>query len=244
LSITSDFDAQTAVERELVLRLASLLWRLRRTSAIETGLLGMQTSLTHNVNEQDKSQTDKAGAGAPMLPADDEAVRFGSDVISLMTPGSRGSAINPVARDCVDAPGQRHTVNGELAYRFLRLIHHGNGAFERLSRYEKRAPAPRQPDSFYARRFTTNQMTADQSGPWLAAAFNPMERSPFARPSRHVVKGQGEGQIHQAQAGQTPDRRSQKDRSAPSERASSCLSKAERLRSSSLRLYEELALGR
>ena len=51
LSITSDFDAQTAVERELVLRLASLLWRLRRTTAIETGLLGMQTSLTHTVNK-------------------------------------------------------------------------------------------------------------------------------------------------------------------------------------------------
>ncbi len=33
LSVTSDFDAQTAVERELVLRLASLLWRLRRALA-------------------------------------------------------------------------------------------------------------------------------------------------------------------------------------------------------------------
>jgi hypothetical protein len=30
LSVTADFDARTAVERELVLRLAGLLWRLRR----------------------------------------------------------------------------------------------------------------------------------------------------------------------------------------------------------------------
>src|SRR5215218_805189 len=37
-AIIADYDAQTAVERELVLRLASLLWRLRRASAIETGL--------------------------------------------------------------------------------------------------------------------------------------------------------------------------------------------------------------
>jgi hypothetical protein len=37
-AITADFDAQSAVERELVLRLASLLWRLRRATAIETGL--------------------------------------------------------------------------------------------------------------------------------------------------------------------------------------------------------------
>jgi hypothetical protein len=39
ISITSAFDAQTAVERELVLRLASAMWRLRRSTAIETGLL-------------------------------------------------------------------------------------------------------------------------------------------------------------------------------------------------------------
>jgi hypothetical protein len=35
-------EARTAVERELVLRLASLLWRLRRATAIETDLLRIQ----------------------------------------------------------------------------------------------------------------------------------------------------------------------------------------------------------
>jgi hypothetical protein len=39
IAVASDFDAQTAVERELVLRLASLLWRLRRATAIDTDLL-------------------------------------------------------------------------------------------------------------------------------------------------------------------------------------------------------------
>src|SRR6201997_4571504 len=42
LAITSDYDAQSAVERELVLRLASLLWRLRRATAIESGLFRIQ----------------------------------------------------------------------------------------------------------------------------------------------------------------------------------------------------------
>ena len=42
LAITADYDAQTAVERELVLRLASLLWRLRRATAIESGLFKIQ----------------------------------------------------------------------------------------------------------------------------------------------------------------------------------------------------------
>ena len=40
--VTADDDAQSAVERELVLRLASLLWRLRRATAIETGLFEIQ----------------------------------------------------------------------------------------------------------------------------------------------------------------------------------------------------------
>lgn len=37
-AVTADYDAQSAVERELVLRLASLLWRLRRATMMETGL--------------------------------------------------------------------------------------------------------------------------------------------------------------------------------------------------------------
>src|SRR6201988_1052781 len=42
MAVTADYDAQSAVERELVLRLASLLWRLRRASAIEVGLFKQQ----------------------------------------------------------------------------------------------------------------------------------------------------------------------------------------------------------
>src|SRR5476651_2708359 len=41
-AIVADYDAQSAVERELVLRLASLLWRLRRATSMETGLFEMQ----------------------------------------------------------------------------------------------------------------------------------------------------------------------------------------------------------
>jgi hypothetical protein len=41
-AVTSAYDAETAVERELVLRLASLLWRLRRATSVETSLLQIQ----------------------------------------------------------------------------------------------------------------------------------------------------------------------------------------------------------
>ena len=35
-AVIADYDAESAVERELVLRLASVLWRLRRATGIET----------------------------------------------------------------------------------------------------------------------------------------------------------------------------------------------------------------
>lgn len=41
IAVASGYDAQTTIERELVLRLASLLWRLRRATAIETALFGL-----------------------------------------------------------------------------------------------------------------------------------------------------------------------------------------------------------
>jgi hypothetical protein len=42
MAVTADHDAQSVVKRELVLRLASLLWRLRRATTTETGLFKLQ----------------------------------------------------------------------------------------------------------------------------------------------------------------------------------------------------------
>jgi hypothetical protein len=52
-SVIADYDAQSAVERELVLRLASLLWRLRRATGIETALF-------ESVTRQDCRSVQKA----------------------------------------------------------------------------------------------------------------------------------------------------------------------------------------
>ena len=41
-AVAASFDPETAVERELILRLASLLWRLRRATSIETALFQMK----------------------------------------------------------------------------------------------------------------------------------------------------------------------------------------------------------
>src|SRR2546421_12975364 len=43
-AVIADYDAQSAVERELVLRLASLLWRIRRARTIETGLFEIEAA--------------------------------------------------------------------------------------------------------------------------------------------------------------------------------------------------------
>src|SRR4029077_7613217 len=43
-AFTADYAAQSPVERELVLRLASVLWRLRRATTMETGLLEIQAA--------------------------------------------------------------------------------------------------------------------------------------------------------------------------------------------------------
>jgi hypothetical protein len=51
-AITADYDAQSAVERELVLQLASILWRLRRATTMETGLFEIQADHAPRENRQ------------------------------------------------------------------------------------------------------------------------------------------------------------------------------------------------
>jgi hypothetical protein len=63
-AVIADYDATTAVERELTLRVASLLWRLRRASSIETGLFQVQTELS-----LEKDRMSQAAAGVEGLPS-------------------------------------------------------------------------------------------------------------------------------------------------------------------------------
>src|SRR5215472_17019408 len=57
-AITADYDAQSAVERELVLRLASILWRLRRATAMETGLFEIQAEHLRDYRQNRQLLTD------------------------------------------------------------------------------------------------------------------------------------------------------------------------------------------
>jgi hypothetical protein len=66
-AVTADYDAQTAVERELVLRLASLLWRLRRATAMETGLFDTVAAPSDRESTPTPPQS---ASGATVIAAD------------------------------------------------------------------------------------------------------------------------------------------------------------------------------
>jgi hypothetical protein len=133
MSITAEFDAQTAVERELVLRLASVLWRLRRSTAIETGLLQIS-----RLAEKRRSGPDAKTRGAhsilSLMPAalsNNSNKKRKNDDSSTKSTGNCDS--RPEFDLVVDAAEGE---NAELAVRYLRLAPFENNAFEKLSRYE------------------------------------------------------------------------------------------------------------
>lgn len=136
LSVTADFDVQTAVERELVLRLASLLWRLRRATAIETGLLQIQSEMLRDVNRAQGAQTQINGRVVERI------VRLGDPAATpdYMETGRRsdgGPSPPPGEGTRFESDnGPPADINATLGRCFLRLANLDNGAFERLSRYE------------------------------------------------------------------------------------------------------------
>jgi hypothetical protein len=68
-AVIADYDARTAVERELVLRLASLLWRLRRIISIETDLLKIQSDIARERRaEIEDPFAEREGASGSSMP--------------------------------------------------------------------------------------------------------------------------------------------------------------------------------
>jgi hypothetical protein len=121
--VTADYDPETAVERELVLRLASLLWRLRRATSIETELFQVK----HPAEPKPPSSEDSTVIAIfPSIPIRSDS-RSDADCDSVADSGQDSSSLELVPSES-DVP--------ELALRFLRLAQVDNGAFERLGRYE------------------------------------------------------------------------------------------------------------
>jgi hypothetical protein len=128
-AIIADFDARTAVERELVLRLASLFWRLRRASAIETDLFRIQAEIL-----RDRGQ-------AQSLDCPTEGSSRILEITELCSSKSDEHGGGPwqTTRYCCSSPPSDPDVFKsirQLAVCFQRIANFDNGAFERLGRYE------------------------------------------------------------------------------------------------------------
>ena len=129
-AVIADYDARTAVERELVLRLASLLWRLRRATAIETDLVRIQAEILeksrmssvdtqqhppHN-NSPQQTQSLKINRHSRelgLLPINGDFLSYDSRPVNSHAPSAR-----------------------DLSLSFQRLVNLDSAAFDRLGRYE------------------------------------------------------------------------------------------------------------
>jgi hypothetical protein len=129
-AIIADYDAQSAVERDLVLRLASLLWRLRRATTIETGLFDIQAEHLsefkrgRQVNSASREIIYATFGGPDSISFDRNPTLLESTNTTEFVSGARAKSVEP-ADPAV-----------ELARCFLRLANLPNYALDRLSRYE------------------------------------------------------------------------------------------------------------
>jgi hypothetical protein len=126
MAVTADYDAQSAVERELVLRLASLLWRLRRATTIESGLFKIQArhllqfrqrrqAHQRRQNIIDNMYQDAASPEDDTLQNEDKATGLDAGAESTVEPAGRSD---------------------DLTCSFVRLANLPTYPLDRLSRYE------------------------------------------------------------------------------------------------------------
>ena len=118
-AVIADYDAQSAVERELVLRLASLLWRIRRATTMETGLFQIQAKQLLEFRKKRDAQ--QRLIRRLFAPSD-----INDTVASDSEDRSQAAISGPNADPC--AP--------DLAQCFLRLANLPSYPLDRLSRYE------------------------------------------------------------------------------------------------------------
>jgi hypothetical protein len=119
--IASEYLPQTPVERELVHRLASLFWRIRRATSIETGLLRMQGEILHAFRScRQKMARVEEGEGSGTCANQRKGAVADARGVQVLDP--EGGTVSTPSRD--------------IAVSFLRLANLDNELVDRLSRYE------------------------------------------------------------------------------------------------------------
>ena len=123
-AIKSDYSPQTAIEGQLVTRLASLLWRLRRAVIIESGLLNIQAGIIR----------DQTAALANIEHNRDRLSIFRRFLrpIDLESPTGGNIRVDSIHLD----KAETNQPNTNIARSFLRLTSLDDRVFEHLGRYE------------------------------------------------------------------------------------------------------------
>src|SRR5262245_13580265 len=114
-AIKSDYSPQTAIESQLVSRLASLLWRLRRAVIIESGLFAKQAGTIRDQR------------------AERPPIALNPDRLSIFRQFLRPALEGPMHEQQETEEEPDHT---SIAGLFLRLTNRDNRVFELLGRYE------------------------------------------------------------------------------------------------------------
>jgi hypothetical protein len=129
-AIVSEYLPQTPVEQELVHRLASLFWRLRRATGIETGLLRMQAEILSAFRSSRTKMTPQPGgeADGAVPPFARHEPGLPQEILDspINTQDAHASATEVPAITTARA----------VAVSFLRLANLDNDIVDRLSRYE------------------------------------------------------------------------------------------------------------
>jgi hypothetical protein len=127
MAVTADYDVESAVERELVLRLASLLWRLRRATMIESGLFNIQARHLLQFRQQRRARQKRHNVVDGMY-RDAVATEDETPPNEYGTPGS----LDTWPQLTVGPADQ----SDDLTRSFVRLTNLPTYPLDRLSRYE------------------------------------------------------------------------------------------------------------
>ncbi|HEX5425726.1 MAG TPA: hypothetical protein VFW94_19415 [Candidatus Acidoferrales bacterium] len=127
--IKADYQPQTSIEHDLLSRLASLLWRLRRATAIESGLLQIQAEIIR----------ERKLAPRVFSSSADACISSSVDLAPIHAPDMSAGHRFDYSTAFGHGPNlaeERVSSRSTLAQAFLRLANFDSGSFDRLNRYE------------------------------------------------------------------------------------------------------------
>ena len=130
-AIRADYQPISAVEQELVARLTSLLWRLRRSTLIETNLFQLQARLARDRKLETQGGLDTTSPGMGIIY---RLLHSPDTMVPAQAPSNNPELNNHGA----DAPNARETTAPfpNPATIFLRLCNLNSFPIERINRYE------------------------------------------------------------------------------------------------------------